>query len=258
MKKLLVLILAASAPMAAARVWVSVYQADGKTPLAVVDANQPNVYGDIMVGTRLTLVLSSDSSEYWTGNLLLFQDDAKYARLSGRGYVLPLPDSRIRFAHYRDSRLDAAGTKAAVWDVVDSNIIGLGFRSDRTPYITGGYPAYPGDWFVADYYAEQAGSPEVGLYDLLVDHGVPRQTLSFAHVPSRDFDGDTVVNLKDFALFASRWRSAVDPNSAPEAAADLDADHRVDAADLASFSQYWLARTDSNEPPAPSDPTVEP
>lgn len=258
MKKLFVLVLAALTPVAAAKVWVAVYQPDGKTPLAAVDANHPNVYRDIMVGTRLMFVLSSDSSEYWAGNLLLSWDDAEYARLSGRGYVLPLPDSRIRFPNYRDSRLEAAGTRAAVWDVVDSNAIGLGFSSDHTPYITGGHPAYPGDWFVVDYYAEQAGSSEVGLYDLLAGHSVPMQTLSFTHVPSRDFNGDTVVNLKDFALLASRWRSAVDPNSPPEAAVDLNADHRVDASDLASFSPYWLAHTDSNEPSAPSGPAARP
>lgn len=257
MKKLLVLVLAAFTPMATARVWVSVYQSDGKTPLAAVDANHPNVYRDIMVGTRLTLVLSSDSSEYWIGNLLLSWEDAKYARLSGRGYVLPLPDSRIRFPNYRDSRLEAAGTKAAVWDVVDSKRIGLGFRSDHTPYISGGHPAYPGDWFIVDYYAEQAGSSQVGLYGLFADKNVPMQTLCFTHVPSRDFNGDTTVNLKDFALLASRWRSAVDPNSVPEAV-DLDADRRVDASDLACFSQYWLLRTDSNEPPVLSGPVVEP
>ena len=63
MKKLLVLALvAALTPVAAAKVWVTVYQHDGKTPLAAVDADHPNVYRDIMVGTRLTLVISSDSS----------------------------------------------------------------------------------------------------------------------------------------------------------------------------------------------------
>jgi len=252
MKKLFVLILAALTPVAAARVWVSVYQPDGKTPLAAVDANQPDVYRDMMVGTRLTLVLSSDSNEYWGGNLLLFRDDAQYARLSGRGYVLPLPDSRIKFPKYRDSCLEAAGTRAAVWDVVDSNTVGLGFNSDHTPYITGGHPAYPGDWFVVDYHAEQAGFSEVGLYDLLADDNVPMQTLSFTHVPSRDFNGDTIVNLKDFALLAARWRPAADPNSVSEPAVDPNAEHPVGAADLASFSQYWLARTDSNEPPVPS------
>jgi hypothetical protein len=147
---------------------------------------------------------------------------------------------------------------ATVRDVVDSRRIGLVFSSDHTPYITGGHPAYPGDWFVVDYHAEQVGSSEVGLYDLLVGDDVPMQTLSFTHVPSRDFNSDTIVNLKDFALLASRRRSAVDPNSDPEATVDLDADHRVGASDLASFSQYWLARTDSSEPSAQDDTAIKP
>jgi len=258
MKKLFVLILAALTPVAAARVWVSVYQPGGKTPLAAVDANHPNVYREIMVGTKLTLVLSSDSSEYWTGSLELSWDDARYAKLSGRGYAPPLPGPPIRFANYRDSCLEAAGTNATVRDLVDSSGIGLGFSSDHTPYITGGHPAYPGDWFVVDYHAEQAGPGEVGLYDLFVGHDAPIQTLSFTHVPSRDFNGDTIVNLKDFALLASRWRPAVVPNAVPEPAADPNADHPVGAAELASFSQHWLARIDSNEPPAPSGPAVAP
>ncbi len=258
MKKLFVLAIAATAaPIAAARVWVSVYEYDAKTPLAAVDANHPNVYSAIMVGTRLTFIISSDRSEYWVGNLLLFWDDAKYARLSGRGYTLPSPGSRIRLANYRDSCLDAAGTKATVWDVVDSRRIGLGFGSDHTPYITGGHPAYPGDWFVVDYHAEQAGPCEVGLYDLLVGSDTPTQTLSFTHVPSRDFNRDTVVNFKDFAQFASHWRSAADPNASSGAALDLTDDGRVDISDSVSFNEYWLARTDFNEPPAPSDPAMK-
>jgi hypothetical protein len=86
---------------------------------------------------------------------------------------------------------------------------------------------------------------------------VPIQTLSFTHVPSRDFNGDTIVNFQDLALLASHWGSKADPNS-PDAAFDLNADRRIDLGDLALFSEYWLERTDCSKAatnpnkPAPS------
>ena len=97
MKKLFVLVLAvALTSIAAAKVWVTVYQYDGKTPLAAVDANQPDVYRDIMVGTRLTLVISSDTADKWGGDLELSGDDALYGTLSGRGFTYPRPAARLK------------------------------------------------------------------------------------------------------------------------------------------------------------------
>ncbi len=252
MKKLLVLaVIAALTPVAAAKVWVTVYQHDGKTPLAV-DADHPNVFREIMVGTRLTLVVSSDTGEDWLGTLLLSGDDVNDARLSGRGLTPPAPGSPFRLPTYEDSSLNAAGTKAYVRDIQDIYGIGLVLRTDAQPYITNGHPAYPGDWFVVDYYAEQVGSCEVGLYKLATSPHVLLQTLSFTHVPSRDFNHDTVVDFQDFARFASGWRSAGDPGSSQTADLDLNADSRVDFADLASFSRRWLERLDSPIAPVPA------
>ena len=137
MKKFFVLVLAvALTSVAAAKVWVTVYQYDGKTPLAAVDANQPDVYREIMVGTRLTLVISSDTADKWGGNLELSRDDAPYGTLSGRGftYVFPRPDHKIKIPTYKDSCLDAAGTKATVMDCMDDYSIGLNFGNDTNPY----------------------------------------------------------------------------------------------------------------------------
>jgi hypothetical protein len=274
MKKLFVLALAAVlTPVAAAKVWVNVYQCDGRTPLAAVDANRPEVYRDIMVGTRLTFVISSDTSDSWGGDLLFSQDDAPYAKLSGRGftYIYRGPGNAIKIPTYKDSCLDAAGTKATVQDSADAQSIGLGFGNDTTRYITGGHPAYPGDWFVVDYYAELVEDCKVELYGgglvspvvgVVGDPGVVPvrllQTLSFTHVSSRDFNSDTVVNFKDFALLASHGRSAIDPNSSGEAAVDLKADRRVEVSDLMSFSQYWLEQTDCSESPTESVTTTKP
>lgn len=271
MKKLLVLALAAAlTPLAAAKVWVTVYQYDGKTPLAAVDANQPDVYREIMVGTRLTLVISSDAADKWGGNLKLSWDDALYGRLSGRGLTPPAPGSPTKISTYKGSCLDAAGTKATVMDLADAYWLGLNFGNDTSAYQpNGGHVAYPGDWFVVDYYAEQVGDCSVEFHGHdLPSHAADRnavpiigpeqllQTLSFQHVPSRDFNGDTVVDFQDFARFAAHWRSVPDPNVG--AAFDLNTDGRVDGLDLAFFSEYGLERTDCNEPPPNSDTAAKP
>jgi hypothetical protein len=240
--------------------------------LAAVDSNHPDVYRDIMVGTRLTLVISSDAAGKWGGDLELSQDDALYGKLSGRGLTPPAPASPLKVSTYRDSCLDAAGTKATVMGWVDSYSIGLFFNNDNRPYLTGGgHPAYPGDWFVVDYYAKQTGDCRVKLYAagpvgpvinpfVVPDVGPPTllQTLSFQHVASRDFNGDTVVDFKDFARFAAHWRCPVDPNASPGLALDLNADGRVNASDLASFSEYWLAQTDCSRAPTQSATVTKP
>lgn len=252
MKKLLVLVLAALTPAAAARVWVTVYQPDGKTPLAAVDADHANVYREIMVGTRLTLVVSSDTGEKWGGFLLLSGDDVNDAGLSGRGLTPPSPGSPLKLSTYKDSSLNAAGTKAYVRDFANSDGTGLNLSSDYFSYITGGHPAYPGDWFVVDYYAEQVGIYNVELYDSTTSSDVLLQTLSFTHIPSRDFNHDTMVDFQDFARFASHWRSAADPGSSQTADLDLNTDGRVDLADLASFSRRWLEQIDAPIAPGPA------
>jgi hypothetical protein len=254
MKKLLVpALVAALTPVAAGKVWVSVYQHDGKTPLAAVDADHPNVFREIMVGTRLTLVISSDTGEDWVATLLLSWDDAKYGKLSGRGLTPPPPVGAFRFSAYKDSALNAAGTKAYVRDMVGIYGVGLELWTDIFPYIGGGgHAAYPGDWFVVDYYAEQIGPCVVRFYDSSAGDDTLLQTLSFTHVPSRDFNHDTLVDFEDFARFASYWRSAADPGSGPTADLDLKADGRVDLADLAAFSRYWPEQIDSPIAPPPA------
>jgi hypothetical protein len=231
MRKLIVLaVIAALASPAGARVWTTVYRCDGVTPLPAVDPNHPTTYADIMVGTRLVLVVSSDKGEYWMGALLLSREDANYGILSGRGYV-NLP------ASYKDSCLPAAGETASATPHVEASRVGVDFHTSHM------LPTLPGDWFIFDYRAQRVGACHVGFYDLFANYNVPLDTLSFTHVPSRDFNGDGVVDFQDLALLAAHWDGQADPNSSASAC-DLNADGRIDLSDLALFSEYWLARTD--------------
>jgi hypothetical protein len=214
------------APSAMARVWASVYRCDEATPLAPVDANYPTAYRDIMVGTHLVIVISSDSNEPWSGSLRLSWDDANEATLSGRGF------------DYEGSCLEAAGARAKAWDFFGPEGIGLEYQTDLLN-------AVPGAWFAFDYRAEQVGLVDLEMDRFALEQYIPVETLSFTQVASRDFTSDGIVNFEDFARLAAAWRSAVasDANSA-EMPFDLNADDRIDTGDLARFAEYWLERTD--------------
>jgi len=237
------------APATWADVWVTVYRCDETTPLAAIDRNQPTVYRDIMVGSRLVFVISSDSGESWKGALLISADDVGYGTMGGRGYTPVRPGTTTRVRNYTGSCLEAAGTGARVWNYSDPLGIGLQFSTKSVPFITGGQPTVPGDWFILDYHAEQIGPCEVGLYTG-ADPNVPLQMLFFRHVPSRDFNRDTIVDFVDFALLASHWGASADqdPNSRADTF-DLNADTRIDLLDVALFSEYWLERTDCHKSP---------
>jgi hypothetical protein len=223
------------APLAMARVWTSVYRCDEVTPLAPIDANHPTVYRDIMVGTHLVIVISSDSNEPWSGSLRLSWDDANEATLSGRGF------------DYEGSCLEAAGANAEAWDFLGPEGIGLEYQSDLLN-------AVPGAWFAFDYRAEQVGLVDLEMDRFALEQYIPVETLSFTQVASRDFTSDGIVNFEDFALLVAAWRSVVasDANSA-EMPFDLNADGRIDVGDLVPFAQYWLERTDCNAPDTSPD-----
>jgi hypothetical protein len=232
MRKSLVLALAiALTRPSEAKVWTTVYRCDGVTPLATVDPNHPTMYRDIMVGTRLVLVVGSDTTTVWSGALAIPWDDLAYGELAGRGF-------NPKTGSYSGSCLPAAGPAARAYSSLNSpKWIGLTFNAKRD--------SLPGDWFVVDYLAQQVGPCEVEQYDFPLGSYVLWETLHFTHVPSRDFNGDGIVDFQDFALLASHWGAATgtDPESA-EGALDLDSDGQVDLGDLALFSEYWLARTE--------------
>ena len=239
------MILLVLAPVTLAGMWTTVYRCDEETPLAAADPNHPTLYRDIMVGTRLVLVVSSDTAGHRLGDLLFAWDDEPDAALTGRGFIATLPGSTAKIPNYKDSCLPAAGRSPRAFDYQNPTGFGLEFYSHST--------AVPGDWFIFDYHARQVGTCDIGLYDVFSSRFVPIETLSFTHVPSRDFNGDARVDFQDLALLAARWDSSgsLDPND-PSAAFDLDGDATIAFSDLALFSEYWLERTDCRLPGDPN------
>jgi len=249
-------------PTALAAVSARVYRADERTPLAWADPNVPGIYQDIMVGTRLTVFLGSDAAlSLWSGGLMIFRDDWAIGTLSGR-------DCDPNTHRCDGSFFPAAGEDPYLR--YTRNALGVNFALD----VEG---ATAGEWLALDYHAEAPGLCNVGVYasetiDELPDGFWPSsldepppagtvwiQGLSFSHVPSRDYNGDTVVDFVDFALLANEWQGLAVPDPNMEFSADLNADHHVDILDLPLFCAYWLERTDITEPASePNAPSVAP
>jgi hypothetical protein len=206
--------------------------ADGNTPLELADPNIPFVYRDIMVGTRLTIIISSDTdsdfNSYWTGDIAIEGEDMYKGLLSARDYNEITND-------YQGSHLSSAGKMAHVWNWIMPDIQGFNLGGDIT--------AVAGDWFIIDYIATGIGTCYVAFYDLDVSWEEPIYYLVFSHVPTRDFNSYTKVDFADFALLASHWQQ-IDCNDTNWCeGTDLDNDGNVDSDDLIMFAEYWLEST---------------
>lgn len=251
------------ASTAVATVSVQVYRADEQTPLEWADPNIPDVYRDIMVGTRLTFFVVSDVNEaLWAGGIQVSWNDWDRGTLTGRGY------NEISW-NYDGSIFMSSGPRTYVQDAPNADAMHLSLNVDT---------ALAGEWIVLDYYAQAVGTCNIGVYgsepgelplgykpifgDPPASQCVWIQALSFNHVPTRDFNGDCVVNFTDFALWAHQWHETieadpnmgeVDPNlgaADPNVAipGDLNTDDTVNVSDLALFCDFWLDRPDLPEP----------
>ena len=230
MKRLAILALVLGmAPTATAAVSVRVCLADGNTPLEPADPNIPFVYPEIMVGTKLTIIVDSNMGGDWSSDLTIEGEFLDYGLLSARDFNDITGD-------WEGSRFEAAGYGARVYDWVEAGIRGF--------WLDGDISATPGDWFIIDYLATKVGRCEVGFYDRSVSWDDPVCHLVFSHVATRDFDQDTGVGFVDFVLLASSWQETKcsDPDWCE--GADLDADGDVDVTDLAMFADYWLESTE--------------
>jgi len=230
MKKVMPLVLIlATATVCTGEVFPQVYLADSNTPLPLRDPNIPFVYRDIMVGTKLTIIVSSDVNEYWSdgGSLAIEEAYLDYGILSARGPKVG--------EDWSGSHFPAAGKEALVvwWPVNEFDL-----------YTTVSSVIQAGDWFIIDYNAINIGTCTVGFYDYGISWDQPIYYLKFSHVRTRDFNKDTRVDFTDFAVIASHWQEneCSDPNWCE--GTDLDTNGGVDTNDLMSFAEYWLEKTE--------------
>jgi hypothetical protein len=208
-----------------------VYLSDGVTPLELADPCVPFVYRDIMVGTKLTVIVSSNVAEYWYGGALVLKE----AEMANRGLLYgraPINE----YGNYLGSCLPDAGEDAAVYDTYVYP--GPGFE------IYGGTNPNAGDWFIFDYNALDVGGCKIELHDFDAEPELI-QTLSLNHVRTRDFNNDTKVDFSDFAILASYWKTTgCNGSNGWCEGADLDTDGNVDSNDLMLFCEYWLGKTE--------------
>jgi hypothetical protein len=217
-KKLLVLILAlVMVPVTAAQITLKVCEADGVTPF---DDDE------VMVGTKLTFIISSDANDYWSGGLFIKGQDRALAALSAR-------DSDPNTRNYTESHYETAGNMAKVTAWKDSDIWGFDlYGSDIN--------AVAGDWFIIDYQAIGIGDPNVEFYDYGDSWDEPNYIVTFSHAPTRDFNDDEVVDILDVAVLGSYWLAEDCSNFNWCDKADINADGYVDMVDFALFQKYWL------------------
>lgn len=218
---ILYLILTLSAiPNAMGEINVRVCTADGNTPM---------VYSDIMVGTHLTFIVSSDTTAYWYGTFAIYDANRNYGALYGRDFD--------GFA-YPGSCFLAAGNEAWVYDWAGFLFgkEGIFFEME-----IGETNVKTGDWFIIDYNAINVGTCKVEFSEYFAE--IPTKILSFTHVRTRDLDNDTIVNFKDFSIFSSKWQNSNCSGPGWCMGADLDTNGTVDVKDLMLFSDYWLEKT---------------
>lgn len=208
---------------------VRVCLADGNTPLELADPNIAFVYRDIMVGTKLTIIVSSDANGYWSGDLAIEGEDMNYGLLSARDFNETTDD-------WAGSRLPAAGDMARMWEWEEPGVHGFSLQGHSS--------AKAGDWFIIDYSATSIGICNVGFYDHSVSRLEPAYYLTFWHVHSRDFNNDNQVDFVDLAVFASHWLETMCGEPDWCEGADLNRDIWIDLNDFVLFANYWLEKTE--------------
>ena len=221
------------------RVTLEVRDPYGETPF------DPN--NGVMTGAELTIFISSDSNDYWSGGLFIAGQDRAFGTLAGRGYDpnrLMYDPNRSSYGitqfvkDWTGSHFENAGESAIVTDWEDSSI--WGFDLYTTDINDNNFLA--GDWFIIDYKAEEIGDCNVGFYDYSISWDEPQSYIKFSNVPTRNLDSDPnqQVNFVDYAVFSSQWSNSNcnDPDWC--AGADLDRDGDIDHNDLSLFVEYWL------------------
>ncbi|MFA6187471.1 MAG: dockerin type I domain-containing protein [Phycisphaerae bacterium] len=204
----------------------NVFLRDSNTPIELVDPNIPHIYQDIMVGTKLKIVVSSDTiKRYWGGDLALEEAYWPYGILTPKE---PLP---------------AAGDSSGIYEQ-ESGPPPIKWIS----FIADGDNVAAGDWFIIDYNAVDTGDYNsvdfnIGFYDYDISWDDPNYYLCFSQVRTRDFNNNTVVDFQDYAILASYWQQTNCSSSNGCEGADLNVDGSVDFDDLMLFCEFWLEKT---------------
>ena len=230
----IVVILLAFTSIASGEVSTRVCLADANTPLELADPNvqiDPNlfVYRDIMVGTKLTIIVDSNTAGTWEGGLFIAGSDRDYGELTARDY------NDITF-EWEGSHFEAAGDAAWVWYIQEDMKSGFLLASHNTAVV--------GDWFILDYNAINIGVCTVDFFDYSMNFDNLVNSHIFSHVRTRDFNQDTKVDFADLAFLALYWlqTDCSDPDWC--AGTDLNTDGIVDYDDLMLFADFWLERTE--------------
>lgn len=232
-----IILLCLTAPAAATptEMYITPYLADTNEPIALADPNLPYVYPEMMAGTQLTLVISSNiPRERWGGmGIFILESSWEQGQLFGRDY------NEIT-TFYDGSALPAAGPNPLVGDnyvqIRNEWAFGLEFSIFKPG-------ADVGDWFVVDFNSYEPG--ECVLYFMEQDQEDEREpafSMNLPLVPTRDFNLDHGVDFGDFIMMAQTWYEVMEsePNRVP---GDFDDSLRVDWRDMQAFCQFWLART---------------
>lgn len=208
--------------VAAGAVSMRICQADGTTPL---DTNAP-----IMVGTKLTIYVDSNSAAAWVGGLDLVKapDDPvpPIGKLFGRSW-----DPNL--LNYVGSKYSAAGIRAKVVDWVNQDQQSFELFA-KDPNIAAG------TWFVLDYNAMNIGDCTLKLVEYHGADLVVITSKTIHQIATRDFNHDGKINFADFAKLASYWLHT-DCNALNHCdGTDLYPDGKIDFIDVAYFAEYWL------------------
>lgn len=203
----------------------TIHFSDSNIPLELADPNIPNVYEEIMTGTKLSITIESDTAVEWDGILLLEGNSKGKGGLYGKGY-----DG----VSYADSILPAAGDHSAVYvdNYFPNDPNGMQFF---TALLTDNPPVQAGEWFIVDYNAVKASDCNITFYEF----GSPLYDIQLKQVKTSDFDDSNSVDFDDFALLSSYWGEiCVGPDWC--GGADLDDSNFIDINDLYLFAEHWL------------------
>ncbi len=187
----------------------------------IFDLNLSTIYGPELWDPNRSAVLLIDGNIVWDSNNILGPD-------ANGVYLNQIVDVN---EIYKDA---------------DSHILSLGIRANASEYSIVQYWA---QWDFVKFDAHCGGFgylPEdlnrdcyVDILDLKV---LAEEWLAEEPAYNCDLlaDDESIVNLRDFAIFASYWQDDTCPQPDGCGGSDFDRSRTVDFADLMIFAEYWL------------------